>query len=87
MANRRNKQISENEEEIRGFYCLAQKNEEEIRKMKGKKFSPKYFPPLALALALSLSLALALSLSLALALAVTLELALALALALDLGIR
>ena len=33
----RNKQISENEEELRGFYCLALKNEEEIRKRKGKK--------------------------------------------------
>ena len=32
----RNEQISENEEEIRGFYCLTLKNEEEIRRRKGK---------------------------------------------------
>ena len=33
----RNKQIPENEEEIKVFYCLALKNEEEIRKRWGKK--------------------------------------------------
>ena len=33
----RNKQISENEEEIRVFYCLELKNEEEIRRRWGKK--------------------------------------------------
>ena len=33
----RNKHISENEEEIKVFYCLALKNEEEIRKRWGKK--------------------------------------------------
>ena len=34
----RNKQISENEEKIKVFYCLvALKNEEEIRKKWGKK--------------------------------------------------
>ena len=37
MGGGRNKQISENEEEIRVFYCLALTNEEEIRRRKGKK--------------------------------------------------
>ena len=43
----RNKQISENEEEIRGFYCLALKNEEEIRRRKEKKLEilAKIFTP------------------------------------------
>ena len=40
----RNKQISENEEEIKVFYCLAPKNEEEIRKRWGK-ISAKIFTP------------------------------------------
>ena len=31
----RNKQISENEEELKVFYCLALKNEEEMRKRWG----------------------------------------------------
>ena len=33
----RDKHISENEEEIKVFYCLALKDEEEIRKRWGKK--------------------------------------------------
>ena len=45
----RNKKISENEEKINVFYCLALKNEEEIRKRWGKKrnkeFLPTYLPP------------------------------------------
>ena len=41
----RNKQISENEVEIKVFYCLALKNEEEIKGRGGgrkKEFWPKY---------------------------------------------
>ena len=37
LANSTNKQISENEEEMMVFYCLALKNEEETRKRRGKK--------------------------------------------------
>ena len=37
VGDGRNKQISENEEEIKVFYRLALKNEEEIRKRWGKK--------------------------------------------------
>ena len=36
-AKGRNKQISENEEEIKGFYCLALKNEEENKEKEGEE--------------------------------------------------